>query len=250
MRSSLTAGVFAALLLVMASASVSAQPAPDGASPAMGPGMMLHVSTLSLSAYGEVKAAPDMAGISLGVQTQAPTAAAAMSQNAAQMSRIVESLKRSGVADKDIQTSGLSLDSQYAYEQDKPPRLAGYQASNLVTITVQDLARLGQTLDAVVASGANQINGISFGLKDPQAAEDAARLKAVQALQAKAQLYAGAAGLRLGRLINLSEGANTTQPPRPIMAMAMRKADAAPTPVEGGELDIRVDVSGLYELDR
>ena len=250
MRSFLAAAALAALLLATTSASVSAQPAPDDAGPAKGPRMMLHASTLSLSAYGEVKAAPDMAGISLGVQTQAPTAAEAISQNAARMGRIVESLKRSGVADKDIQTSGLSLDSQYAYEQDKPPRLTGYQASNQVTITVRDLAKLGQTLDAVVASGANQINGISFGLKNPQAAEDAARLQAVQALQAKAQLYAGAAGLRLGRLINLSEGTNTAQPPRPVFMAALRKADAAPTPVEGGELDIRVDITGLYQLDK
>ncbi len=119
-----------------------------------------------------------------------------------------------------------------------------------MTITVYDLARLGQTLDAVVAAGANQINGISFGLKDPQAAEDAARQKAVQSLRAKAELYAGATGLHLARLINLSEGSNVSQPPRPMAMYAVRKAEAAPTPVEAGELDVRIDISGLYELDK
>ena len=249
MRATFMAPLLVAALLMAGSAAALAQPAPDGAP---GPGAMFRTTTLSLSAYGEVKAAPDMASISLGVQTLAPTAAEAMSQNAAQMGRIIATLKRSGVADKDIQTSGLNLNAQYAYEQNQPPRLTGYQASNQLTITVYDLARLGASLDAMVAAGANQVNGVSFGLKDPQAAEDAARLKAVHALQAKAQLYAGATGLRLARLINLSEGANIAQPPGPIPMMAVRKAEAfAPsTPVQGGELEVRVDISGLYELAR
>ncbi len=218
--------VLTLLLLATAPAPVQAQPASDGdGAPPVAPGGMFRASTLSLSAYGEVKAAPDMAGISLGVQTLAPTASEAMSQNAAQMDRIVAALKRAGIAAKDIQTSGLNLNAQYAYEQDKPPRLTGYQAANQVTITVYDLARLGQTLDAVVAAGANQINGITFGLKDPLAAEDAARLKAVQALRAKAQLYAGATGLRLVRLINLGEGASVSQSPRPMAMYSVRKAE-------------------------
>jgi uncharacterized protein YggE len=239
--------------VLLASAPAHAQDAPGAVPPApgAGPAMMLRGTTLAISAYGEVKAAPDMATISLGVQTQAPAAADAMSRNAAQMTRIIEALKRSGIADKDIKTSGLSLNAQYEYEPNKPPRLTGYQASNQVTITVYDLARLGPTLDATVASGANQIDGVSFGLKDPGAVEDAARLKAVQTLQARAQLYAGATGLHLGRLINLAEGASVT-PPRPLPLMSMRaEAVAAPTtPVEAGQIDIRVDVSGLYELTK
>ena len=250
MRLSALAPVLATVLLATAAPAAQAQPAPDGGGSPMVSGGMFRASTLSLSAYGEVKAAPDMAGITLGVLTLAPTASAAMSQNAVQMDRIIASLKSAGVAAKDIQTSGLNLNAQYAYEQDKPPRLTGYQAANQVTITVYDLARLGRTLDAVVAAGANQINGISFGLKDPQAAEDAARLKAVQALQSKAQLYAGATSLRLVRLINLSEGSSVSQPPRPMAMYSVRKAETAPTPVEAGELDVRVDISGLYELGK
>jgi uncharacterized protein YggE len=241
----------AAVLLAFAGAhaqdaSGAVPPGPGG-----GPMMMLRGTTLAISASGEVKATPDMATISLGVQTDAPTAAEAMSQNAAQMTRIVETLKRSGVADKDIKTSGLSLNAQFDYQPNKPPRLNGYQASNQVTVLVYDLARLGATLDAVVASGANEINGVGFGLKDPGAAEDAARLKAVQTLQARAQLYAGATGLHLGQLINLTEG-EAVAPPRPIPLMAMRAnaAVAATTPVEAGQLDIRIDVSGLYELTK
>ncbi len=121
-----------------------------------------------------------------------------------------------------------------------------------MTVIVQDLGKLGPSLDAVVAAGANQVNGISFGLKDPKAAEDAARLKAVQALQAKAQLYAGATGYHLNRLVNLSEGGGyTPEPVRPLMAMRVMAASAPPqTPVEGGELTVRIDINAVYELTR
>lgn len=246
MKTPALAGAFAVLLLCSAAAAPAAQ-----AQQVSSADTMFHATTLNLSAYGEVKAAPDMANISLGVQTQAKTAALAMAQNAAQMSRMVAALKSSGIQSKDIQTSGLNLSAQYDYQDNQPPRLTGYQASNQVGINVYDLARLGQTIDAVVAVGANQINGVSFALKDPKAAEDAARLEAIKALQDKAQLYAGATGYRVSRLITLSEGGGYV-PPRPPMAyMAMAKVASAPsTPVEAGELSVRIDVTGAYELAR
>ena len=204
-------------------------------------------SVLNLSAYGEVRVAPDQASITLGVQTKAETAGEAMRQNAVQMNQVMAALRRAGLADKAIQTSNLSLEPQYTYVQDKPPLLNGYQASNDVVITVDDLAKLGSVLDAVVAAGANQVNGISFGLRDPNAAQDAARLAAVKALRAKADLYARATGYRLGRLISLTEGGGyMPEPYRPVMAMAAKAS--APTPVSPGELSVRIDVSALYGL--
>ena len=247
MKTSALAGACAAILL--AAGAAQAQPAPDGPGGGMGP-HMTRPTTLNISAFGEVKLAPDMATISLGVQTQAPTAAAAMAENARAMSQVVSALKKAGIEGKDIQTSGLNLNAQYDYEQNKPPHLNGYQASNQVTVSVNDLGKLGPTLDAVVVVGANQINGVTFGLRDPQAANDAARLRAVQALQAKAQLYAGATGFHGERLVNLSEGGGYS-PPRPMAMYAVRaEAAAPPTPVEAGELSVRVDVSGLYELTK
>ena len=213
-------------------------------------GAAFQATTLSISAYGEVKTAPDQASITLGVQTSAATAAQAMADNAQRMSQVTAALRRQGVADKDIQTSNISLSAQYDYEQNKSPRLTGYQASNEVTIIVDDLRKLGPAIDAVTAAGANQINGVAFGLKDPQAAEDQARLKAVQALQAKAQLYASAAGYRIGRLVNLSEGGGSQAVPYAPKMVAMAAVRQAPTPVEAGELTVRADVSGLYELTR
>ena len=120
-----------------------------------------------------------------------------------------------------------------------------------MAIRVVDLKKLGGALDAVVGAGANQINGVSFGLQNPEAAENAARREAVKALAAKADLYAQAAGYRVGRLVNLSEGGGySPQPPMPMARMMMAKADAAPTPVQGGELSVRIEVNGFYELTK
>jgi uncharacterized protein YggE len=209
-----------------------------------------EATTLNLSAGGEVKATPDQAVITLGVQTKAATAAEAMAGDAAQMNQVMAALRRAGLTDRDIQTSNISLNAQYDYQQNQPPRLTGYMASNDVTITVNDLKRVGATLDAVVSAGANQINGISFGLKDPAAAEDAARRAAVVALRAKADLYAQATGYKVTRLINLSEGGGYVASPPRVFAMAKAMPGGAPTPVSAGELTVRIDVTGIYELGR
>jgi uncharacterized protein len=169
-----------------------------------------------------------------------------MARNAAQMAEVTAALRRAGVADRDIQTSNLNLSAQYTYAQNQPPKLTGYQASDDVTVTIEDLTRLGPAIDAVTAAGANQIGGIGFGLKDPVAAEDQARLSAIQALTAKAQLYANATGYRIARLINLSEGA--AQALVPVRMMAYTAKAAVPTPVSSGELTVGVYVSAVYEL--
>jgi uncharacterized protein YggE len=239
----------AALLMSATGTVAAAQDSLPGAAAAAAADTMFRATTLNLASYGEVKAAPDTATVSLGVQVQAKTAAAAMAQNAEQMNRVVDALKRAGIPARNIQTSGLSLSTQYAYADNQPPRLTGYQAANTVTVNVDDISRLGAPLDAVVGAGANQINGIEFGLRDPQKAEDQARLIAVKALQAKAQLYAQATGYRVSRLVNLAEGSSIAAPPQPMVMSMARRAEKA-TPVEAGQLTVRVDVSGLYELAR
>jgi hypothetical protein len=246
MKALLPAATFAAALL-LASAPAAIATAQDSAAAEA----MFRATTLDMSASGEAKIAPDMATITLGVQTDAPTASDAMAQNATRMTRIVAALKASGIADKDVQTSNISLDAQYDYEQNQPPKLRAYQASNTVTIAVYDIARLGRTLDAVTGAGANQINGVGFGLKDPSAAENEARLKAVKALQAKADLYAGAVGYRVARLVSLSEGGGyAPSPPRPMAMMRAGFAKADATPVQAGELTVRIEVNGVYEISR
>ena len=208
--------------------------------------------TFNLSASGEIRVAPDMATISTGVQTEAATAQEAMAQNRARMNQVIAALRRQGVEERHIQTSGLNLNAVYDYPPNEQPRLRGYQASNQVTIQVRDLDNLGRAIDAVVAAGANQINGVSFGLIDPRAAEDAARRAAVQSLQSKAQLYAEATGMRIVGLRTLSEGGGYAPQP-PVMYAARAEAmDMAggSTPTQGGELVVRIDISGVYDVSR
>lgn len=210
---------------------------------------MFRATTLSLSAFGETRVAPDMATITLGVMTEGKTAGEAMSANTARMVGVMASLRRAGIAERDIQTSNLNLSPQYRYQENQPPILIGYQASNQVTVRVRDLKRLGAAVDATVAAGANNIHGISFGIAEPAAAETAAREAAVKALIAKAELYARATGHKGVRLVSLSEaGGYTPRPPMEMMASArMAKEDV---PVAAGEVGVRVDVTGLYELIR
>ena len=238
------------LMTLAAPAVASAQSQPGGASPMPMMHAMVQQPALNLSAYGEVKVAPDQATINFGVVTEAPTAQAAMAQNAQQMTRVVAALRRAGINERDIQTSGLNLSAQYDYQQNMPPKLRGYQASNRVTVTINDLAKVGTTADAVVAAGVNQIDGISFGLKDPKAAEDQARLLAVRALQDKARLYAQALGVQLGQVRSLTEGGGyVPAPPMPMYARVAMDAGAS-TPVSAGELTVRIDISGTYDIGR
>ncbi|MFL5294798.1 MAG: SIMPL domain-containing protein [Phenylobacterium sp.] len=241
--------VGAILALAAAPAALAQVPAPQAA-PSQADSLF-RATTLDIAAYGEAKVVPDMATINLGVVSEGTTAAAAMAANSAAMARVLASLKTAGIAAKDIQTSNLNLSPKYVYAQNQEPRLTGYQASNDVRVTVHDLARLGPAVDATVSAGANQVNGISFGLNDRAAAEAQARDEAVRAITAKAQQYARATGLRLVRLVSLSEGANVQGPrPGPIPMVQARMAAQSVVAVSPGELNVRVDVTGLYELAR
>jgi uncharacterized protein YggE len=230
-------------VLALASVTVPAFAQTAGADPAF------SATTLSLAATGEVKTTPDMATVVVGVDTAASSAAQAMSANAERMSRVIAALKAAGVAPHDLQTSNLSLSPQTVDENGKAPHVSGYQASNQLSATVRDLSRVGTVADAVVAAGATNIGQISFGLSNPLAAENAARLVAVKALQDKASLYAQANGYHVARLINLSEGETENAMPRPFRPMMAMRA-VAPTPVETGDVAVRIDVNGIFELAR
>ncbi|MFN4091289.1 MAG: SIMPL domain-containing protein [Brevundimonas sp.] len=234
------------LLAFTVPAAAMAQEMPQG-----GMHMMQPAPVLNLSAYGEVKVAPDMATISFAVVTEASSAAEAMRMNAARMTQVMTALRRAGIAERDVQTSGLNLSAQYDYVQNEPPRLRGYQAQNRVTVIINNLDAVGSTADAVVAAGVNQIDGISFGLKDPSAAENAARRLAVRALQGKASLYADALGVQLAGIRSLSEGGGYATPvPMPMYARAEMAMDAGSTPIAAGQLTVRIDITGVYDIAR
>ena len=224
------------------------------ASPAVAQTQALPVQSISgtvldVSAEGQSKRTPDLATVSAGVVTQAADAASAMRDNSARMERVIAALKRAGVLDRDIQTASVSLQPQYRYAQNEPPVITGYQAQNTVTVRFREIGRAGAILDALVATGANQINGPELGLDNPAAATDEARLDAMTKARARAELYARAAGLRVKRILSISEGGGF-MPPRPIVAnMRMQSMDIAETKIMAGEQSIGVTVSVRFELE-
>ncbi len=204
---------------------------------------------LELTASGEQDAVPDIAQMRLSVDAAGHTAAQAMAGDAQRMTQVLAVLKQAGVAGRDLQTSGLSLSPQYVYEQNQSPRLTGYQASNGLIVTVRNLAQLGPVADALAGAGVTSIGQIEFAMANPQAAQDSARVVAVKALEDKAALYARATGYRIKSLIKLREGGPASiSPPNPQLIGAFR-AQAVATPIEAGELKVRIEVTGVFELE-
>jgi uncharacterized protein YggE len=212
-------------------------------------------SKLFLSAVGEVSAAPDMASVTAGVVAEAATASAAMADQRERMTAVMAALEAAGVPATDIQTTSLELSPVYApvdYDrgapQPQPQRITGYRAANRVTVIAHDLTKVGPTLDALVEAGANDISNITFDIEESDALLDQARLDAVAKLRARATLYAEAAGVRIGRILELSEQQNFYPAAR--MEMARPLAADASTPVSGGELTLSVTVNATFEIDQ
>ncbi len=212
---------------------------------------LLFNTLLTVNAEGRVAKAPDIAEVSGGVVTVAPTAAAALAANSRKMTEVVAAVRRAGIAEKDIQTAGLNLQAQYRYPQNQAPVLTGYQVSNTVSLRIRDIASAGKLLDTLVGVGANQINGPNFSIDKADEALDAARQEAVAKARARAELYARAAGLRVKRIVMISEGGGF-QPPMPMPKFYARAAmaDAAPAPpIAAGEVALSVTVSMTFELE-
>jgi uncharacterized protein len=191
---------------------------------------------------------PDLAIISAGVQTLRPTATAAIDENAAAMERVRAALKRAGIEDRDIQTSSISLNPEYHYANNQPPRLTGYRASNMVNVKFRDLKRTGAILDALVAQGANQISGPNLTIDKPEGALDEARLKAIANGRARADLYARALGMRVARLLSVSEGGGHYAPPPMPMVMMASAERSADTKIDPGSQQLQVGVTMTFEL--
>ena len=202
---------------------------------------------LDIQATGTSTRAPDIATIGAGVVTQAARAGDAMAANAKAMSATIAALKRAGVADRDIQTQSINLQPQYRYGDNQPPVLTGYQANNRVSVRIRDMGGAGGIIDALVASGANQIDGPTLSVEHPEAALDEARAKALATARTRADLYAKAAGLTVRRIVRISESEESRQPPRPMMMMAAKRMDS--TPVEAGEQELAVNLSVVFELN-
>ncbi|GAA0662342.1 hypothetical protein FHT00_003323 [Sphingomonas insulae] len=206
-------------------------------------------TVLDVQAEGRTTRVPDLATIRAGVVSQAPTAAAALSDNAQRMARVIAALKRAGIAPRDLATSNVGLSPQYRYTEGQAPAITGYQATNTVTIRFREVARAGGVLDALVAQGANQIDGPNLSIDQPEAALNEARADAVKQARARAELYAGAAGMKVVRIVSIAEtGQDAGGPgPQPVF-MARAMAADAKTEIAPGEKDVTVSVSVRFLL--
>ncbi len=204
---------------------------------------------LSISAEAQATRIPDIATISSGVVTQAADANSALRANAEQMSKVMAAVKAAGIAERDVQTTGIGVYPQYRYAEYQPPAITGYQATNTVSLKIRDLTKLGKVLDALVASGSNQINGPSFEIDEPEAAYDEARRNALKKAEARAEMYAKTLGVRVRRIASISEGGGFNQPsPMPMMkAGAMEARD---TQISPGETSLSVNLNVVFELGR
>jgi len=201
--------------------------------------------TMAMTGHGEVRGAPDMAQVTAGVTATAPTAAQALAANSNRMKGVFAALAKLGVPEKNIQTTNFFVSPQYTNgDNNTPRRLTGYQVNNDVTVRLDDVGKLGGALDALVAAGANQINGVSFSIQNDAPLLEKARTQAIADARMRAETYAKAAGVTLGPILSISEGGGEA-PPRPMYRMA---AMAAETRIAPGEQSVAADVSVVWEI--
>lgn len=217
-------------------------------SPGFGQSAPALERTITVSGEGEAKAAPDEAHLRAGVVTQARKAAEALAANSRAMNQVFATLKRLGIPDKSIQTSGFNVSPQYKSDGngDSAQGISGYQVSNEVVVTVDDLSKLGPALDALVGSGANSLGSMDFTIRDPKPLMAQARGAAMKDAASHAETYAAAGGFKIGPILEVSEGAAEMQ--RPVNAMPMMRMAAAPVPVASGENTVSASVTVTFEI--
>lgn len=211
-------------------------------------------AVIVVSGEADASVAPDIAIVTLGVTQTEKSAREALDGNNKAMAAVLKALKAQGIADRDLQTSNFSIQPQYSYPENtdgtqKPPVLVGYQVSNLLTVRVRDISKLGALLDQSVTLGVNQGGDIRFTNDNPEKTIDEARRAAVKAAFAKARTLADAAGVKLGRIVEITDNAGRPEP-QPAMRMSMAKEAADAVPVATGENTYSVNVSVTFAIDQ
>lgn len=208
---------------------------------------------LTVNGNGEARVAPDVATVRLGITRQAPTAQAVQSQVNEVAQAILTAVMKAGVDRKQIQTSQLTLNPIYAPQKPDsvaPPTIVAYRATNVVSVRVEELPKSGQVIDAGLKAGANELQGISFGLKDDNEARERALRLATREAQSKARVLAESLGVRLGLVQEIQEGGVSIQQPFFAGAMFARAADGAGTPVAPGEITVNASVTVRYRFSQ
>lgn len=201
---------------------------------------------ITVSGEASMTAPPDLAQIDAGVASDAKTAREAAEANNAAMAKVLQALKGAGIADKDYQTSRLSIQPQYAQNRPGQPTVTGYRASNRVTIKVHDVSKVASVIDTLVGAGANDVGNIYFSVAEPSKLLDQAREKAVADARRKAEIYAKAAGVTLGQPLNIAEDGA----PAPVFRAKTFAAPmaATPTPVAQGEETLSITVNVTWAI--
>jgi uncharacterized protein len=208
---------------------------------------------VEITASETVQSEPDQATVGAGVTTRARTAVQAMRDNAVKMDAVIARLKALGIAREDIQTSGVNLNAAFQYNNNAPPVFQGYDVTNQVSVTLHDVDKIGATLDALVAAGANNINGPFFSRKDDKAPRAQAREAAFRAAEAQARDYARMAGFGGVRLLAVEETLSQGGPiafdmARPVSAIVV--TGSRRTPIEPGRVGTMVQMTAKYEMTR
>ena len=201
---------------------------------------------ITVSGEAAISVEPDLAQIRAGVTTDAKTAREAAEANSKAMTAVMGSIRALGVAERDLQTSRYAIQPIHEPGQPGRNRVVGFQATNSLLVKVRQPDRVGEIIDRLVASGANNVSGVEFVVSDPSKLLDDARAQAIADARRKAQLYATAAGATLGPAFSIAEQ-SAGMPPQPMM---MARAAGAETPIAPGERTLRVSVTVTYELAR
>ncbi|MBY5442757.1 SIMPL domain-containing protein [Rhizobium leguminosarum] len=228
---------------------------PAAAAPAFAQEAKPREPVISVTGDGESSIAPDTAVVNLAVVKQAKTAREALDENNKAMNDVLAALKGGGIAERDLQTSGFSIQPQYNYPQpvdgqQQQPQLIGYQTINSITIRLRDLAKLGAVIDQSVSLGINQGGDIQFTNDKPDAVIDEARKDAVASAVKKAKTLSEAAGVKLGRILEINENVPRAMPQPVYRATMMKEASDAAVPVQGGENNYNVSVTVTFAIEQ
>ena len=204
--------------------------------------------TITVSATGTVSAEPDEASIATGVSSEAKSARDALTKNTEAMKKVIAELKTQGVEPKDIQTTQFSVEPVYVYPKEgQPPVVTGYRVTNMVSVRVRDLDKLGGVLDQLVTVGANQVNGMTFNVSKADAFKDEARKEAMANALRRAKLLAAAGGAEVGEVLQISEDVATFNP-QPVMFSRAKAMAAEAAPVERGSQELEARVTVTWKL--
>ena len=210
-----------------------------------------RVTRVMVAGDSIVQAQPDTAIVTISVVTQARRAIDAQQENATKTDAVVRALKAAAGAGAEVKTSGYSLQPQRVYRENQPPTITGFEARNSVTVTLNELDRLGSVIDASAQAGSNDISGIAFTLRQDRQARDRALSEATKEAVSKANVIAQALGGRVVRIVEVQEEGFQQRPPQPLYApeVMMAKRDSVATPIEIGSLDITSRVQVIAEVE-